>query len=250
MRVTAQAADRIRRRLSLVDWAVIETLARVDVASAGQLRRLHWADPSQARTARRRLGQLTDLRVVSRLDRRVGGVRAGSDGYVYRLDVTGRRLLGLPSGRRPHTPGRTFLDHSLAITEIYVRVTEASRVDTIEVTDFQTEPRCWRTWGAGHLKPDAYLVTVTPEFEDHWFLEVDRATEATSTIVRKAAVYEQYHRTGIEQDTVGVFPRVLWTVPHERRRSQLVDALGIRPAAAWSLHQVAIESDIPNNFNP
>lgn len=250
MRVTAQAVDRIRRRLSTIDWSLIETLARVDIVSAGQLRRLHWPDPEQARTARRRLSQLTEMRVVSRLDRRIGGVRAGSDGYVYRLDVTGRRLLGLPPGRRPHTPGRAFLDHSLAITEVYVRATEASRVDTIEVAEFQTEPACWRAWGAGQLKPDAYLVTVTPDFEDHWFIEIDRATEATTTIVRKAAVYEQYHRTGIEQEHHGVFPRVLWIVPHDRRKGQLVDALGLRPADAWSLHQVALESDIPNIFNP
>lgn len=250
MRVTAQTADRIRRRLSPIDWAVIETLARVDIASAGQLRRLHWPDPAQARTARRRLSQLADLRVISRLDRRIGGVRAGSDGYVYRLDVTGRRLLGHPPGRRPHTPGRAFLDHSLATTEVYIRAIEASRVDTIEVAEFQTEPECWRNWGAGQLKPDAYLVIVTPDFEDHWFIETDRATEATTTIARKAAIYEQYHRTGIEQDTVGVFPRVLWIVPHERRKGQLVDALGLRPADAWSLHQVAVESEIPNIFNP
>ncbi|MEX0825953.1 MAG: replication-relaxation family protein [Acidimicrobiia bacterium] len=250
MRVTSQVAAEIRRRLSPVDWAIAETLDRVDIASAGQLRRLHWPEPSQARTARRRLSQLTDLRVISRLDRRVGGVRAGSEGFVYRLDVTGRRLLGLAPGRRPHTPGRTFLEHSLAITEVYVRAVETSRVDLIEVTAFETEPSCWRTWGAGLLKPDAYLVTVTPDFEDHWFVEVDRATESTTTIVRKAAVYEQYHRTGIEQERHGVFPRVLWIVPHERRKNQIVDALGIRPADAWSLHQVALESDIPNIFNP
>lgn len=249
MRVTAQTVDQIRRRFSTIDWAVIESLARVDIISAGQLRRLHWPDPEQARTARRRLSQLTEMRVISRLDRRIGGVRAGSDGYVYRLDVTGRRLLGLAQGRRPHTPGHAFLDHSLAITEVYVRTAEASRVDTIEVAEFQTEPASWRAWGAGQLKPDAYLVTVTPDFEDHWFIEIDRATEATTTIVRKAAVYEQYHRTGIEQEHRGVFPRVLWIVPHDRRKGQLVDALGLRPADAWSLHQVAVESDIPNIFN-
>jgi hypothetical protein len=250
MRVTRQVADSIGRRLSTTDWAVIETLGRVDIASAGQLRRLHWPDPSQARTARRRLNQLTALRVISRLDRRIGGVRAGSDGYVYRLDVTGRRLIGLAPGRRPHTPGHTFLDHSLAITEIYVRATEITRTHTIGITKFQTEPTCWRTWGAGQLKPDAFLVTVTPEFEDHWFLEVDRATEATTTIARKAAVYDQYRRTGIEQDTHGVFPRVLWVVPHERRKGQLIDALGLRSADTWAIHQVALDAEIPNIFNP
>ena len=250
MRVTAEAVSALRERLSPVDWAVVETLERVDIATAGQLRRLHWPTPNQARTARRRLSQLVDLRVISRLDRRVGGVRAGSDGFVYRLDVAGRRLLGWSPGRRPHTPGRTFLDHSLATTEIYARTVEASRSDVIEVVDFQTEPACWRQWGAGVLKPDAYLVTTTPDFEDHWFIEVDRATESTTTVIRKASVYERYHRTGIEQEHHGVFPRVLWVVPHQRRKKQLVDALGLRSPDDWHLHQVALSDDIPTLFNP
>lgn len=250
MRVTAQATDAIRRQLSPTDLAVVETLDRVDVASASQLRRLHWPDPQQARTARRRLSQLAELRVISRLDRRVGGVRAGSEGYVYRLDVTGKRVLGLAPGRRPHTPGRTFMDHSLWITEVYARTVEASRTDLVELSQFQTEPNCWRSWGSGILKPDAYIVTVTPEFEDHWFLEVDRATESTSTIAQKAAIYERYQRTGIEQARLGLFPRVLWSVPHERRKAQLVSALGLRSSTTWRLHQVVLEDEIPTIFNP
>ena len=127
-----------------------------------------------------------------------------------------------------------------------MRATEASRADVVEVTEFQAEPDCWRKWGAGVLKPDAYLATVTPEFEDHWFIEVDRATESTTTIVRKAAVYERYHRTGIEQEHHGVFPRVLWVTPHEQRKAQLVDALGLRSAEDWHLHQVVVDDEIPN----
>ncbi len=249
MRVTTRTVDQLRDRLGPTDWAAIETLDRVDTASARQLRRLHWPDQTQARTARRRLSQLAELRVTSRLDRRVGGVRAGSDGYLYRLDVAGKRLLGHTPGRRPHTPGRTFLNHTLAITEIYVQATEASRTDAVEIVEYQTEPACWRTWGTGVLKPDAYVVTTTTEFEDHWFVEVDRATESTTTILRKAAVYERYHHTGIEQEHHGLFPRVLWVVPTERRKSQLVDALGLRSADQWRLHQIVTDHEIPNIFH-
>lgn len=250
MRVTEHVVADIRRSMTQTDWAVLDTVDRVKVTSAGQLRRLHWPDPSQARTARRRLQRLTDLRVTSRLDRRVGGVRAGSDGHIYRIDVTGRRLLGQSPGRRPHTPGTAFLDHQLAATEVYVQATEVSRSDTVEITEFTVEPTCWRRWGTGILKPDAYLVTVTPEFEDHWFIEVDRATESTTTISTKAAVYERYRRTGIEQEQSGVFPRVLWIVPDERRKAQLVDALGRRRAEEWQLHQIITDSELPNIFKP
>ncbi len=98
------------------------------------------------------------------------------------------------------------------------------------------------------LKPDAYLVTAAGEFEDHRFIEIDRATESTSTIARKAQVYERYLATGIEQDRLGIFPSVLWVVPDERRRSRLVDALGRRPAESWQLHHVTLMADIPQIF--
>ncbi len=249
MRITSQTVADLRSRLTATDGAVVETLDRVDIATAGQLRRLHWPDGSQARTARRRLAQLAEWRTVSRLERRVGGVRAGSDGYIYRLDVAGRRLLNQPPGRRPHTPGRMFLDHALAVTELYVRVIEASRQHPVEVVEFETEPACWRSWGTGILKPDAYLITVTPEFEDHWFIEVDRATESTTTIARKATVYERYFQTGIEQERHGLFPKVLWIVPSERRKQQLVETLARRPADSWRLHRINLENEIPNIFH-
>ena len=143
-----------------------------------------------------------------------------------------------------------FMDHSLAVTEIYIRTIEASRSDLVELAVFESEPECWRRWGAGLLKPDAYLATVTPEFEDHWFIEVDRATESTTTIARTAAVYERYHQTGIEQDRLAVFPRVLWVVPHDRRKTQLVNTLGLRSAEGWHLHQVVLDTEIPNIFQP
>ncbi len=249
MRITSRTVADLRDRLTPNDNAVVETLDQVDIATAGQLRRLIWPDRSQTRTARRRLSQLADWRVVSRLERRVGGVRAGSDGYIYRLDVAGRRLLNQPPGRRPHTPGRMFLDHALAVTEIYVRVVEASRQHPVELVEFETEPTCWRSWATGVLKPDAYLITTTTEFEDHWFIEVDRATESTTTIARKAAVYERYFQTGIEQERHGLFPKVLWIVPSERRKQQLVETLSNRPAELWRLHQINLENETPNIFH-
>ncbi len=248
MRVTASQVDQLRERLAVRDWQVVESVERLGIVSAGQLRRLHWPERHEARTARRRLHQLSGLRVISRLSRRIGGIRAGSDGYVYRLDVAGRRLRDLDPGRRPHTPGRTFLVHAIDVSEIYVRAVERARTGGLEVIDYAAEPRCWRTWGAGVLKPDAYLVTATGEFEDHRFIELDRATESGTTIARKAQVYERYLATGIEQDRLGIFPSVLWIVPDERRRSQLVDVLGRRPAESWQLHHVAPMADIPQIF--
>ncbi|CAN5408670.1 replication-relaxation family protein [soil metagenome] len=244
MRVNARDLERLRERLDPTDWEVLATVLRVGLISAGQLRRLFWPGPEAARSARRRLAHLAEWRVIGRLDRRVGGVRAGSDGFVYRVDVAGRRLLGLPGERAPHTPGVTFLAHGLAVTDTYVQAAEAARSGRLELLAWEGEPTCWRTWGAGVLKPDASLVVAVDEFEDHYFIEVDRATESSTTVARKAAAFDRYYATGIEQQRLGLFPQVLWLVPTARRRDQVIDALARRPAEHWRLHQVRLQDEL------
>jgi len=54
---------------------------------------------SAARITRRMLARLTDSGVLARLDRRVGGIRAGSAGYVYYLGPVGQRLIAYWEGR-------------------------------------------------------------------------------------------------------------------------------------------------------
>lgn len=245
MRMSAGRLDKIRERLTAVDWAVLTDSERLRLATAGHLRRLHWPQAAAARTARRRLAWLTDRRVLMRLDRPVGGVRAGSDGYVYLLDVAGQRLLGVKSARKPHQPGWPFLRHRLSVTELFVRCREAEREARLIVVDFAAEPASWRRYGQGVLKPDATVILTTADFEYHAFVEIDCGTEAAGTIAAKAAAYDRYYRTGLEQERFGLFPQVAWLVPTERRRSQLVDTLGKRPPESWRLHHVLLMQDAP-----
>ena len=42
------------------------------------------------------------------------------------------------------------------------------------------------------------------------------------TLLAKCQAYEDYYRTGAEQRTQGVFPRVCWIVPTDARAEQLV----------------------------
>src|SRR5687767_2560691 len=94
-RVTPELVAYVAGRLSARDHAVIETVGRLRLVSAGQLERLFFTggDPqTAARTRRRVLERLVNLQVLGRLERRIGGVRAGSSGYVYCLDRVGRRL--------------------------------------------------------------------------------------------------------------------------------------------------------------
>jgi hypothetical protein len=252
-RVTAARVEAVREQLSGRDFAIARDVARVRMVSGEQLQRLHFevgTPASRVRTAQRVLGRLVDLRVLSRLDRRIGGVRAGSAGFVYALDAVGQRLMtGTGAGggrrvRRPWTPSGLFVDHTLGVTEVYVRLVEADRAGVLELLDVETEPTSWRRFvgadGAwATLKPDAYVRVGVDEFEDHWFLELNRSTEGPAALSRKLHVYRGYWASGREQAAHGVFPQVLFVVSTDARAEQVVDVLGRQPPESWRLFRVA-----------
>lgn len=249
--LTCRQLSVLAASLTDADRAVLDTLRRVRLATGEQLVRLHYdGRPSAARQARRQLARLVDHRLLCRLDRRVGGVRAGSDGFVYSLDVAGQRLAGAArpgAPRRPWTPGLPFLAHSLAITGLFVGLVESERRGEVDLLDFTTEPNCWRSFagpGGGRMlvKPDAYARLGVGEDELRWFVEVDRDTEAPTTLHRKAEVYKRYWQSGREQAASGLFPKVLWVVPNEDRSAVVVDVLARQPAEAWVLFQVVTDT--------
>lgn len=245
--LTAGRVAELHRSLSDKDGAVLATLARVRVATGRQLARTCFADVS-GRRVREALASLEQRRLLARLPRPIGGVRAGSAGYVYALDVAGQRLSRPKQGRprRVWPVGMSFLAHSLAITELYVQLVESERAGALRLVEFVTEPACWRPFpGAGGarvvLKPDAAMVAQLGRFEDHWFIEVDRGSEAWTTLARKCDLYRQYWQSGVEQAHTGLFPRVLWLVPDEHRRAALVGIIGRQPGEAWTLFAVALQ---------
>jgi len=248
--VTAKRLLRLRNDLTDRDWQIIATLARVRVATADQLERLHFGNVSRRR-AEQRLTALARRRVLGRMTRVVGGVRAGSRGHVYALDAAGQRLVNLSHGgppRRPQPVGAPYLDHALAITEVYVQLVIAERTGALRLGRFVGEPGAWRTfYGVGGarvmLKPDAYIVLQLGGYEDHWFLEVDRGTESAATLARKANVYREYWRTGTEQArNHDLFPRVLWLVPDEARAGVLRAVFRRQPADVAAIFDVAVQA--------
>ena len=243
----------IVERMGLWDLEVVQTLSRTRVATGQQLERLHFHGGSTAaeRSCRRTLSRLASWRVLARLERRVGGARAGSAGFVYALGIAGQRLAGGgPTGRdgtqrrQPWTPSPHYVAHALAVAELYVRIHEAARVGSLELIEFQAEPRCWRRFaGPGGevvtLKPDALIRVSTAEFTEHAFAEVDLGTEWRPTLRTKMDRYRAYWSSGQEQHRHGVFPRVLWLVPDRARYDVLIDVMGRQPAEAWQLFKVA-----------
>lgn len=209
------------------DWAILHSLEQLHFLTTRQVQRLHYpagvfTPLSAPRSARRDLGRLHDLRLVSHLERRIGGLRAGSASLVWTLDGLGARLLGHGTRRRSHEPSRLHLEHVLDVAELVVQLQEAARNGLVEVLELETEPDCWRIIPTAHggrltLKPDLRLGLGVGEQELHWFVELDRGSEHRPVLARKCQAYLTAWRSGREQAEHGVFPRVLWVVPDTAR---------------------------------
>jgi hypothetical protein len=227
--------------MPLRERQIVETLARLTLVSGGQLVDLFFDDISnpatRARLARRVLACLVEQRVLDRLERRQGGVGGGSSAWVYALGPAGRRIVaywageGLPRSRAAHEPGVAWTAHTLALSELYVRLREAERAGLVELLAFDAEPACWRRYtrlggAAGVLKPDAYVRLGIGEFEDSFFIEVDMGSERRGQLTRQHHAYQEFFRSGVEQAKTGVFPSVLWIVPDARRSELLQDIHG------------------------
>jgi hypothetical protein len=243
--LTAAAYRELAAQLTSRDLDAIKCVVDLRFVSGSQLARLCFDlsdDPAvSARAARRALLRLTRLGALDRLPRSVGGVRAGSAGYVYRLGLGGQRL-AIERGwqpeqrtRRSLIPGTLFLRHALQVSELHTRLVEADRSESIELLELSGEPACWRSFGglAGQrqtLKPDSYVRLGLGDFEDSYFIEVDRGTEGSRALERQLQLYAAYYLSGAEQAERNVFPRVLWLAPDERRVEAIED--GVRGLAA------------------
>lgn len=225
----------VSTRLSERDWEILATVRAFRFLTTRQLARQHFGlsqpDAVIPRTANSALARLRTLGLLVNLDRRIGGVRAGSGGHVWQLTDLGNRLLAVHLGEaagarvRPTEPSNTFLDHTLAVAELVITLQDSTR-GGVMIERLQAEPECWRAHlgSAGEprtLKPDLASVSQCGEFTDFYFWEVDRATEAPNRVVKKCLQYQQYRVTGAEQRLHGLFPAVVWVVPHQRRREQL-----------------------------
>jgi hypothetical protein len=231
--------------LSERDVAVLESLRAYRLLTTNLVQRLHFgighASPGAALGATMRvLTRLESHGLVGRTGRRIGGVRSGSSGICWQLGSTGDHLLramhGQKQRRRYVEPSPAFTAHTLAVAELAVRVRELQDRGIVEVLSIDTEPSCWRSFTGPHgtlewLKPDLYVVTASGDYEDHWFVEADLATEHPPVVVRKAKVYQRYAATGAHQARHGLFPAVTWVVPDTARQGAIQAAdRAVQPA--------------------
>jgi hypothetical protein len=137
-----------------------------------------------------------------------------------------------------------FLRHVLAIAELHVLLTEADRSRRLELLELVSEPSCHRTYDSAHglltLKPDSYVRLGLGDFEDSYFLEVDRGTEGSRAIAAQLARYLAYYDSGQEQAERGVFPRVLWLAMDARRADVIAACVAELAEPERELFQVAL----------
>lgn len=235
-RLSRQQLEEVATRLSDRDRGILTAAQRYRYLLTGQIQRLYFtesATPTAAhRAAARALRRLKDLGLLDHLARRIGGVRAGSGGLVWHLTHAGERLLYLENHtltptKRFSEPSPYFLAHSLAVADIAVQLTELCRGQrTLKLIALQSEPECWRTYseyGAiQSLKPDLFAITLSGQYEDRWFVEVDLDTESPAKVIGKCEKYHKYYRAGLEQQESGVFPLTVWIVPTVARKEKLI----------------------------
>lgn len=238
--ISKSKLQELAAHLSDRDHHILRFLEEYRYATSTHIRRMlftdHATETAAIRACIRVLDRLLGHRLVARLDRRVGGTRRGSAGYVWYLDCVGERLTR-PAGsgrRRFDDPSTSFLDHTLEVTETAVQLHEIGRQDGITLTRLDVEPASWRSYlnvsaATSILKPDLFATLSTAEFDDHWYIEVDRGTESVPVLLAKCRAYVAYRRTGAAQAEHGVFPRVLWVVPTQRRVARLEAAIHGEP---------------------
>ncbi len=251
--------------LSERDRALLVAVADHGLLTAGQVERLLFTDRHASPVATRRRCQAVLRRLVQdeflvRLDRRLGGHRAGSAGFTYRLSTKGRRAIGGDGrGGRLEPSDRQRL-HLLACSEVSVGINEAERLGRTRSASVTHEPVTWRRFVGQHgglevLKPDLLVeLTTLDGWELRWFIEVDRNTEHLPTVLRKCSQYQRYWQSGAEDHPV--FPRVLWSVPDAQRRRSIESAVARTAGLSGDLFRVVtgeattealIRNEINNN---
>jgi hypothetical protein len=247
----------LAERLSEKEIAIVALVGEFRLVQTGQLERLFFngqpGTDARGRHCRRQLARLVDLGLLRRLERRVGGVRAGSAGHVYALAPAGRRLSALARGtgeasnRGVHEPGVAFVRHTLAIADLYVQVREAERSGVLDLLGFEAEPESWRSFvllggGSGWVKPDAMVRVGVGEWEERSFVEIDLGSEGRGALIRKIGAYVALFRSGREQAGHGVFPRVVF-LTHTDRRAREIAAIATQAGGGHKLFVAGTTAD-------
>lgn len=230
-------------------------------ATTTQLARLtaleYASSASALRQTQRHLASLAQQRLLTSLERRVGGWQGGSAVTIWAATTRGHRLVAadedegeVPRRQRPREVSTTFLDHLLAITEVRTSIEEAVRQEADTEATVALEPECWRTAlsPSGQvqvLRPDLAVTITSPAYEDRYLMEVDRATENPGRVIATCWRYQEHQAASVQASDGGVFPLVVWLVPTDRRRHRLERAIAHSTGLLRELFRVIRLDQLP-----
>ena len=222
-----------------------------------RLTALEYASPASAlRQTQRHLASLAQQRLLTSLERRVGGWQGGSAVTIWAATTRGHRRVAaeneedegeVPRRQRRREVSTTFLGHLLAITEVRTSIEEAVRQEADTEATVALEPDCWRTAlsPSGQvqvLRPDLAVTITSPAYEDRYLVEVDRATENPGRVIAACWRYQEHQAQAGDGD---VFPLVVWLVPTDRRRHRLERAIAHSTGLLRELFRVIRLDQLP-----
>lgn len=265
-RYGAVQLDHRSHGLSDRDRLVLRLLAEHRFLTSRHLQRFVFSDHANAETAerlcRRILNRLRRDHLIQSLQRRVGGVRAGSSATVWQLAPAGTRV-AFDDGkrRRQCEPSLRLRDHCLAIADAHLTIRGLAILPQIDDATIGLEPTCWRRYtglggDARWLQPDLHATVLSHDdegdLEDRWFVEIDLGTESLPTLIKKCLQYEEYRSSGIEQATTGgTFPLVPWVFhgpKADRRAGQLRHQISRNRHLADALYRYATPETLPTTL--
>jgi hypothetical protein len=235
MNTTKKRLEELNHIITEHEKAILRSLQRCRYLTSGQVGRLHFDGHANKtavlRAAQRTMVKLRDYGLAESLKRSIGGVRAGSGSYVWALSGAGVKLLSINgtesiTRKRFFEPTSCFLQHTLAVSETYIRLTEISRLHGLELACVELEPESWREYRGDNgksatLRPDLFAITDNGAYEYLYFIEVDLGTEAPSVVLAKCRRYTEYCMSSLKQNPNMILPLVVWLVPDAARRDNL-----------------------------
>lgn len=236
-RISRPQLEELWRRVSVRDCSILDSLKKYRFMTSDHIKRLHFRDGStdnaNLRAANRAMKKLQEYGLVTHLDRRIGGLHAGSSALIWHLTEAGDRFLRLGHDERRKrytTPSWAFVGHILAVTELAVKIMESSFNDGITALELEVEPKCWRKysgyWKTIELKPDMYLVLRDDNCQCYYYIEVDLGTESLPKLLKKCQVHVDYASIGNDlKRTDNITPVVVWIMPDQQRAYALKEQI-------------------------
>lgn len=237
MASTVAQLQYLKEKLTPRDEQILFELDKCQVMLTHQVQRLLFTDSANGeasnKACRRNLNKLSGYGLVGKLDRRIGGFKAGSSAHIWYLTEAGYRMLGLYYPDRVYKrkrfvePSSLTLKHRATAVECYVQLMIMEQEGKLFAKNIELETASWRTYihngKKTNLKPDLFADIIRDGYEYLYFIEIDLATETMTDIIRQCERYHDYYEAQVAK--AELFPAVLWIVPNKKRKDLFIKVL-------------------------